>query len=302
MRRLPLRTHAPPRLRRGPSLSRKGRGTPTKWGLTLLPAPLSRSGWIPSLGGEAVRWAVSRRPSSRGLGPLPGVLPELALLSVSPRAPRQGRSPGGSPRPDRRVPAPAVASSEAEARCRLRQEASAEPQPCLAVHGLVLGPPVRSSRAKPGPARRLRGRNPFAAGGSAPTCVPLLPDRRRAEAPRLSFDPEPESPKPGRFSKPAAFASAQGQARSFRLAAASSAALAFARPPHAWWDRRPLRSGCGWEGSPPLPVDRLGHGSEAVRDPSRAKGIRLWITRITGISGSAERRAPPAGRRGRSPP
>ena len=28
----------------------------------------------------------------------------------------------------------------------------------------------------------------------------------------------------------------------------------------AWWDKRRLGSGCGWEGFRPLPVDRLGHG------------------------------------------
>jgi hypothetical protein len=189
----------------------------------------------------------------------------------SPSGPKPWRFASADPEPESRLPpspAPKPKLGAASGR-KLRPK----PQPCLAVHGLASW--VRRFAApgpKPGPARRLRGRNPFTAGGSAPTCVPLLPDRHRAEAPRLSFDPEPEGPKPGRFSKPAAFASAQGQARSFRLAAASSAALAFARPPHAWWDRRPLRSGRGWEGSPPLPVDRLGHGSEAVRESESRQG------------------------------
>ena len=206
-----------------------------------------------------------------------------------PRGPSGARAPFGFPRglPVRAealavrlgrsgtgVPAPAIRDTEAEARGRLRQDSL----------GRSLSPAWRSMDLRPG-----------SAGSQLPGRSPVLPDASGAEAPsppvaarRLAsrfcrtgtgpkplacrFDPGPEGPKPGRFTKPAAFASAQGQARSFRLAAASSAALAFARPPHAWWDRRPLRSGCGWEGFPPLPVDRLGHGSEAVRESESRQG------------------------------
>ena len=85
--------------------------------------------------------------------------------------------------------------------------------------------------------------------------------------------PEGRSGSRGRFTKPAAFASAKGQARSFRLAAASSAALPSASAPA----RRPkakdpnFRLGCGWEGFPPLPEDRLGHIRKLSRKMSRSK-------------------------------
>jgi hypothetical protein len=142
----------------------------------------------------------------------------------SPSGPKPWRFAAG--RSGTGVPAPATCGAGAEARCRLRQDGFGRSL-CPAWRSMDRSPGSAGFAApgpKPGPARRFRDRSPFAAGGSAPTCVPLLPDRPRAEALHLSVDPEPEGPEPGCFTKPTAFASAKGQARSFRLAAASSAA------------------------------------------------------------------------------
>ncbi len=82
--------------------------------------------------------------------------------------------------------------------------------------------------SKPGPAR-FSGKSPEASS-LRPVAeagrILLLPDRSWTEIPYLPVrHPGIETPFGiGRFTKPAAFASAQGQARSFRLAAASSAA------------------------------------------------------------------------------
>lgn len=174
---------------------------------------------------------------SRGLGPRSsGVLPALTRLSVSPRAPRQGRSPGGSPlgSSGTGVPVPAIEGAGAEARFHLRQENLwPKPQARLAGHGLA---PWSAASQLPGQSPVLpdseMSRSPFSAGGSAPTCVPLsagqVPDRN----PLLSLVTHPKASDLGRFTKPATFASAQGQARCFRMAAASSAARAFAPLPH----------------------------------------------------------------------
>ena len=83
----------------------------------------------------------------------------------------------------------------------------------------------------------------------------------------VRFLPSPKAhPVPsGRFTKPTAFASAKGQARSFRLAAASSAALPSRRFLMPGGTRGPFRSGCGWEGDQPLPAFRLGHERKLSR-------------------------------------
>lgn len=112
---------------------------------------------------------------------------------------------------------------------------------------------------KPGPARRSRRRSAVSAGGDARTEVP----------PSAWADPGSEDPvsglsgsagpkaagSDGRFTKHAALALAKGQARSFRLAAASSAALPSASirlaarrqparsQPGLWLGRRPSVAG-----------------------------------------------------------
>ena len=104
----------------------------------------------------------------------------------------------------------------------------------------VLGPPVS----------QLPGRNPVLPGGSKGRSPRFHRWRRADRSPAFRrTGPEPEGPvsrltvshvpegrleTDGRFTKHAAFASAKGQARSFRLAAASSAALPFASPLSAW--------------------------------------------------------------------
>jgi len=122
---------------------------------------------------------------------------------------------------------------------------------------------------------QLPGRNPVlpeeseAEASSSPVAAPEPKSRfppgwswirRSGVLPEISHLPEGRPEILGRFTKPAAFASAKGQARSFRLAAASSAALPplpSTLPPED--DRPDFGSGCGWEGFPPLPGDRLGH-------------------------------------------
>jgi hypothetical protein len=170
-----------------------------------------------------------------GLGPgSSGVLPELALLPVSPRAPRQGRSPGGSP-----LGRPGTESSGSrQMRCRSRGSV-----PPLAGRPRPKPWPCPDS---PGPGSRpalcaVPGRNPVLPDGSGPKS--LSAGRQRADSrpafrrtgtdrnPFPSLVPNPKVQDLGRFTKPATLASAKGQARSFRMAAASSAARAFARPP-----------------------------------------------------------------------
>src|SRR5688500_18003970 len=102
----------------------------------------------------------ARTPSS-------GVVRGLALLSVSPRAPRQGRSPGGSPladpEPGFRLPPPAAPEPKLGAACGRTALAEA----CTLPGGPwteVLGPPVS----------QLPGRNPVLPDASG-TEVPLPP-------------------------------------------------------------------------------------------------------------------------------
>jgi hypothetical protein len=110
-----------------------------------------------------------------------GVLPALARLSVSPRAPRQGRSPGGSPLGRSGTVVPNSRRRRRRSRSSVPPPAGKpwpKPQPCLAGHGLASSScRFAAPGPKPGPARQVRGRGPFLAGGSAATCVPQLPDR-----------------------------------------------------------------------------------------------------------------------------
>ena len=98
---------------------------------------------------------------------------------------------------------------------------------------------------------------------------PLLPDRFRAEAhplPVWLLDPKILETLGTYRSLPLSHP-LKGQARSFRMAAASSAARPLLGGPRCLVGQQgPLRSGCGWEGSRPSPVDRLGHGPEAVME------------------------------------
>jgi len=200
----------------------------------LPPAPTVPSRVTPGLGGEAVRAGRFRGSDlSRGLGcRSSGVLPALARLPVSPLAPRQGRSPGGSPlgSSGTGVPDPAVPLILRRSIGSAFRQVCLWPKPlaCLAVHGLASWAcRFRSSRAEARSCPKVRGRSPVSAGGSAPTCVPLSAGQ---ESGPKSVVPSvlvryPKVPEPGHLTMPAAFASAKGQARSFRLAAASSAAL-----------------------------------------------------------------------------
>jgi len=121
-----------------------------------------------------------------------------------------------------------------------------KPLACLAVHGLASWAcRFRSSRAEARSCPKVRGRSPVSAGGSAPTCVPLSAGQ---ESGPKSVVPSvlvryPKVPEPGHLTMPAAFASAKGQARSIRLAAASSAARAFAPWPHCLVGQEALFAG-----------------------------------------------------------
>ena len=215
-------------------------------------------------------WAVSRhRDPSRGPGPhSSGVLPALARLPVSPRAPRQGRSPGGSPRQIRnRGSGSRRLRAVAEARFRPRAgKLRPKPPPCLAVPGLA----SRVCRfaapgPKPGPARRVWDRNPVRPGGGARTCVPLSAGqvRNRSLAP-ASWSRTRRSETLGALRSLPLPHPRQGKP-------AASAWRRLRQPPGpsldrlaAWWGKKQCRSGCGWEGSRPLPVDRLGHVPRTV--------------------------------------
>lgn len=205
------------------------------------PAPTVPSRVTPGLGGEAVRAGRFRGSNlSRGLGRRSsGVLPALARLRVSPLAPRQGRSPGGSPlgSSGTGVPDPAIPQSLRRSIGSAFRQDCLWPKPlaCLAVHGLASWVRrFRSSRAETRSCPKVRGRSPFSTGGSAPTCVPLSAGQESGPKPVVPsvLVRYPKVPEPGHLTMPAAFASAKGQARSIRLAAASSAARAFAPWPH----------------------------------------------------------------------
>ena len=89
----------------------------------------------------------------------------------------------------------------------------------------ALGPPVSQLPGRNPVLPDASGPKPFPAGGSAPTEASLSAGQVPDRSPTLSLGRDARRLwTVGRFTKPAAFASAKGQARSFRLAAASSAA------------------------------------------------------------------------------
>jgi hypothetical protein len=127
---------------------------------------------------------VSRRaePGVRGSGS--GVLEGRSLDQVSPRAPRQGRSPGGSP-----LGRAGFDSLFLSPRCRNRSSGSLEAgslAEALVLPGSpwteILGPAGSQlpSRSPVLPDDAVN-RSPGFAGGDAPTCVPLSPDRSWTE-------------------------------------------------------------------------------------------------------------------------
>ena len=169
--------------------------------------------------------------------------------------PAQGRNPGGSPlggsgtrvpcsRTFRsRKPKPRfrpAAGSLAEALVPPGRPLDRDPLACL----------VRSSRAETRSCTTIWP-GQFA-GGFALTFVPLKPGRPRICIRHLPVDflrtGGPDQPV-GAGRSYAAFASAKGQARSFRLAAASSAALPSLPRPSPGEARACGCSGRGWEGS-----------------------------------------------------
>ena len=165
--------------------------------------------------------------------------------------------------------------------------ASDRPLPHLGLHP---GSAIRSPQArKPGPARPTRSRSQGSTGGGGFASRP--PGSSWAEAPGLPFwIPPPEGfEDPGRSTKLATLASAQGQARSFRTAAASSAAPpslpsgprsrrtdSTGFPLRPWLERlRPFPVGP----FRPHPIDLT--EMRFAQTQSRSNG--LWITRKTGI-------------------
>ena len=107
----------------------------------------------------------------------------------------------------------------------------------------------------------------------------------------------------GRFSKPAAFASAKGQARSFRLAAASSAALPLLSA-RCLVRQGPAAPAVAGKATVPLPEDRLGHGLKLPFNPSRSKrnlpvdnednGHNLRPRNVSGTAANREAKSPAA--------
>ena len=221
------------------------------------------------------RGAVSRTESSRGLeaGP-PG--------SVMSREARSGFPAGSPSRPKpwrfavrqfrnpcefRLLPSRSAGRSPVP----LRQDPSAE------ASGLPDGPrtevpvpPFRSSRAaKPGPARRPKGRSPPSAGGGARAFASLSAGR--------VFRTEVFRPRLLRSwrTRRSTGTRALDDACRFRIRSRASPQHPHgggfvSRPASASWTsspggtKRPASLGLWPEGSPPFPVDRLGHESEAV--------------------------------------
>ena len=208
-----------------------------KWGLALPPAPT-----VPS--------RLDTRPGRRG-SPLGGFETgsEPGARAAGLRGPSGACAPSGfpagspsGPKPWRFAARQIRNRGSGSRRLRSRSRSSVPPPaglPSAEASGLpdspwtrVLRLPLRSSRAearscptrpgpKPCPRRWQRAdlRPAFCRTGAGPKSVPVL-------------IANPKVRDLGRFTKPATFASAQGQARSFRMAAASSAARAFTPPPH----------------------------------------------------------------------
>ena len=260
-----------------PAKSRGGIGGIKKWGLALPPAPTVPSRLVtkPGRRGSPLGgFEAASEPGARAA--ISGVLPKLALLPVSPRAPRQGRSPGGSPfgRSGTGVPFPTGCEAGAEARFHRRQDLPwPKPRACLTVHRLASWVcRFAAPGPKPGPARRFRSRSPFSAGDSAPTFRSrFLPGRRRTEV-RPCLDREPEGPRPWAFH----------EACHSRFRSRTSPQL-----PHGggFVSRPGLHSAASSSGGTrgrfapavagkafDLAIDRLGHGLEAVMDSDSDQG------------------------------
>lgn len=213
------------------------------------------------------QWAFSRNgPEPGARTPSSGVLPALARLSVSPWAPRQGRSPGGSPvgstgtgvpvsclptnpQPKHRFAIqqgafgrslqPAWRSMDLRPRSAVFAAPGPKPGPARRFGAEALSPPVAARRLA---SRLLPDRN---LDRSPSSCLFRFGTRRFRNLGTLRSLPLSHPLK----GKPAASAWRRlRQPPGLRSAASSSGGT-----------RGPLRSGCGWEGFRPLPVDRLGH-------------------------------------------
>jgi hypothetical protein len=185
-----------------------------------------------------MRWAFSsRRAMSRGLGTafLRSPWPAEAAFRFPRWLPDQGRSPGGSPLGGfgTHVPLPAagpLCRSIARRGAGSLAEASVPPGSPWTE---ILGPAgFAAPGPKPGPARQQLAEAIFRRWRCADPRIPLSAGQVLDPKVRSQACPVPPARRPwvpdGCFTKPTAFASAKGQARSFRLAAASSAALPFA--------------------------------------------------------------------------
>ena len=214
---------------------------------------------------------------------------------VSPVAPRQGRSPGGSPLGGfgTEVPLPCPGDpGNRSSRCRVRQDPRPKPWFRLAGHA-----PKRWVL----PGSQLPGRNPVlpdpseAEASSEPVAARLPEGTAFCRAGPRSEDPvsglagpsppEEGSVPVGRCSKPAAFASAEGQARPrpHRGGFVSRPAVRFRRP-HV--RRRGQASAWAVAGKAHLRCRRIVSATPGSCHAfsSRPSGFRLWITRIMGIS------------------
>ena len=223
----------------------------------------------PSLGGEA-----SRAGRFRVAAPEPGVLAPLPPGSISDRnrsrfprgLPDQGRSPGGSP-----FGGLELTSLFPPSRFLRRSFGSDDGGILGRSLGFRLTAMDRSPGSadfaapgpKPGPARKIRSRSSFLPGGGAETEVPLSAGLVLNPKVRCPACWSPTCPKAalrpmGAF-EAGRFRIRKGQARSFRLAAASSAALPFA-------------STC----------------PAARRRPAWLR-LRLWLGRLSPVAGRSSR-------------
>jgi hypothetical protein len=225
----------------------------------------------PSLGGEASRFG-----RFRVAAPEPGVPAPLPPGSFSCRSrsrfprrlPDQGRSPGGSP-----FGGLELTSLFPPSQSLGRSFGSVDGGILGRSLGFRLTAMDRSPGSadfaapgpKPGPARQVRSRSSFFRRWRRLDRSPAF--RRAGPEPEgpvsrlvVSRVPEGRLETDGRFTKPAAFASAKGKPAASawrRLRQPPCLSLRFALPPEG--GRPDLGSGCGWEGFPPLPGDRLGH-------------------------------------------
>jgi hypothetical protein len=177
-------------------------------------------------------------------------------------------------------PAPTFSASWPKPKSRKRRDPRPKPRFRLTVHGPKswVPPGFAAPGPKPGPARQFEAEAPprrwRRANRSSASAGRVLGPKARCPACGLQACPKAAWSPCGRLTKHAAFASAKGQARSFRLAAASSAALPPLSPASPPEGGSRLIFGCGWEGFPPLPGDRLGHQRKLSWNPIRTKRIR----------------------------